>query len=244
MTTTLYSSRGGASPQAPLMSYTSPTSTYAAPTSTYAAPTPTAVYASPQVVGYGYDSMVREVQLLRSQAAAEADRNMKAEALLRHEIELLKQRLAILEAPPQISELERRVREIESHGNIRVDLNTGRVDVIREIMFVPRQTTQDPHAEFADPRTAGGVLDDIAAVASIFGDKVNIEGHTRGGESDFWQALADDRARLVGEELMTRGIDRSLLYTKGFPGKRGLNRVHVVIKLTMGAMRRRSFGLQ
>lgn len=146
------------------------------------------------------------------------------------QVKELTARLIALEMGPQESELERRVHEIESLGNVRVDLKTGRIEVLRDLAFVPRRGNEKPIAELADRASACCVLDDVANVAMLFpGDQVQIEGHTKGGDSEFWQALADDRARLVGEELIARGLENGRIFTRGLPGRCGLNRAGVVV---------------
>jgi len=164
----------------------------------------------------------------------ERNRHLSVESQLRAEIELLKNRVSSLEvipAIPQESELERRIREIELRGNVRIDWQRGLVEVLREIRFIPRKTTESPDAELLNPSAACFIFDDVAEAAGLVGGTVTVEGHTRGGESDFWQALAMDRARLVGKALIDRGIDQNRVVTRGMPGKRGLNKVAVLIHL-------------
>eukprot|EP00929_Paragymnodinium_shiwhaense_P073504 TRINITY_DN37475_c0_g1_i3.p1 TRINITY_DN37475_c0_g1~~TRINITY_DN37475_c0_g1_i3.p1 ORF type:complete len:402 (+),score=62.92 TRINITY_DN37475_c0_g1_i3:53-1258(+) len=132
---------------------------------------------------------------------------------------------------PQETETERRVREVELNGNIEVDLRNGRINVLRPIEFVPRRKTDLPTADLADPSSAQRILDDIASVQKLFNQHVIVEGHTRGGESEFWQVLADDRARLVGDALEAVGVPRKQISTRGLPGKLGMNKVDVVVLL-------------
>lgn len=143
-------------------------------------------------------------------------------------------RVEALEAGPQESDLERHVREIDARGNVRFDLMTGRMQVLREIAFVPLKSSDQPVAKLREPRMATEVLDDIAAIAALFENNVlTIEGHTGGGDNDFWQQLADDRARLVGQEIVNRGHRADNVRTIGKPGKTGLNKSEVICKLTM-----------
>lgn len=143
-------------------------------------------------------------------------------------------RIEALEAGPQETDLERRVREIDARGNVRFDLMTGRMQVLREIAFVPLKSSDQPVAKLRDPRAAAEVIDDIAAIAALFENNVlTIEGHTGGGDNSFWQELADDRARLVGQQIVFRGHRADNVQTIGKPGKSGLNRSEVVVKLTM-----------
>lgn len=209
--------------------------TYRAPT--YVQPVPTVQHVVQQqqptyIVQQDTGGIEHVLQIINE----ERNRHLAVESQLRAEIEQLKNRVSSLEVPqvmaiPQESELERRIREIELRGNVRIDWQRGLVEVLREIGFVPRRTTESPDAELANPSAACFIFDDVAEAAGLVGGTVTVEGHTRGGESDFWQALAMDRARLVGKALIDRGIDQNRIVTRGMPGKRGLNKVAVLIHL-------------
>lgn len=143
-------------------------------------------------------------------------------------------RVDALEAGPQESDLERHVREICARGNVRFDLMSGRMEVLREIAFVPLKSSDQPIAKLRDPDVAAEVIDDIAAIAALFENNVlTIEGHTGGGDNEFWQQLADDRARLVGQEIVNRGHRADNVNTIGKPGKSGLNKSEVIVSLSM-----------
>lgn len=143
-------------------------------------------------------------------------------------------RVEALEAGPEESDLERHVREIDARGNVRFDLMSGRMQVLREIAFVPLKSSDQPIATLRDPQVAAEVIDDIAAIAALFeGDVLTIEGHTGGGDNEFWQQLANDRARLVGQEIVNRGHQADKVKTIGKPGKTGLNKSEVIVKLAM-----------
>lgn len=209
--------------------------TYRAPT--YVQPVPTVQHVVQQqqptyIVQQDTGGIEHVLQIINE----ERNRHLAVESQLRAEIEQLKNRVSSLEVPqvmaiPQESELERRIREIELRGNVRIDWQRGLVEVLREIGFVPRRTTESPDAELANPSAACFIFDDVAEAAGLVGGTVTVEGHTRGGESDFWQALAMDRARLVGKALIDRGIDQNRIVTRGMPGKSGLNKVAVLIHL-------------
>lgn len=143
----------------------------------------------------------------------------------------LDERVKLLETGPPLSEIDLRLHEIQARGNVRVDTRTGTMEVVKPIDFVRRKSSEEPTAVLANPAQATNTLDDMAEVAQLFDhDTLVVEGHTKGGENDFWQALADDRARLVVEELSKRGIGAERLQPKGLPGRRGLNCVAVIVK--------------
>jgi len=124
-----------------------------------------------------------------------------------------------------------KLRTIEKRGNIAIDYRTGDVDLKREIPFDPKNPTEEPIGEFKDEALAIQILKDVAEVWEIFGVSMQVEGHTKGGEDDFWQALADNRAGLIVSTLETMGVDKHKMSSRGLPGKLGMNRVGVVIKL-------------
>lgn len=132
---------------------------------------------------------------------------------------------------PQVNGKLQSIQEIQACGNISVD--GSRIQVLRDIQFVPRRATDPPTAELADPEEARPIFDHIAAACKYLGEKVIVEGHTKGGGTQFWQDLADARARLVGQELVARGVNPKYMTTRGLPKHRGsswsLNKVSCVI---------------
>jgi len=149
-------------------------------------------------------------------------------------IDDLSLRVEALEKGSPENDLERAVREINSRGNVRFDIMSGHMQVLKEIVFVPVKAAEKPVATLRDPHAAAVVLDDIAAVGALFANNVlTVEGHTGGGNNEFWQQLADDRARLVGNELISRGHRAEILKTKGLPGKNGINKSEVKVVLSM-----------
>merc|ERR1712070_95017 len=89
------------------------------------------------------------------------------------------------------------IQVVEQRGNIQVDLRQGRVTILKSLEFDLRTTKEEPTAVFSDPCQAQAICKDLAEVANIFGCSVLIEGHTRGGEGEFWQKLAENRALAV-----------------------------------------------
>lgn len=176
-------------------------------------------------------AILEESPLLPRMQQAEINIDTSITAI--NDLTLRVEALEAFEWLPQETDLERSIREIDARGNIRFDLESGRMQVLREIMFIPIKSSDKPVAKLRDPQVAAEVIDDIAALAALFEDNVlTVEGHTGGGENEFWQQLADDRARLVGQELTNRGHRAHLVKTLGMPGKTGLNKSEVVVHLT------------
>lgn len=60
-------------------------------------------------------------------------------------------------------------------------------------------------------------------------DPIRIEGHTKGGNTRFWQTLADDRARIVADLMVEHGANPKMITTVGLPGTTGLNETRTIV---------------
>lgn len=130
--------------------------------------------------------------------------------------------------PPE-SPLQRETRIIEQRGNVCVNHESGHVRLLRPIAFQPRTTKDEPTAVFKDVDLADAICRDISEISNIFCCPLTIEGHTKGGESDFWQTLANRRACLVADKMVEFGANPNLLETRGLPGRMGRNEVRIEI---------------
>jgi len=137
------------------------------------------------------------------------------------ELAICKARLDKLD-PPE-SPLRHAVRLVEERGNVRVNHSTGHVTLIRQLAFQPRTTKDEPTAVFRDPERADMICRDLAELSRIFSCPMTIEGHTKGGEGEFWQSLANRRAAIVAEKMVEFGADPYQLETRGLPGHLGHN---------------------
>lgn len=133
------------------------------------------------------------------------------------------------------NELQRQVHRIEARGNVQINFETGNVVLLRPINFQPRTTRDSPTAEFSRPEIAFAVCQDVAEVARLFDCSVDIEGHTKGGEGEFWQTLSDERARVVLEKLVDFGVSREKMTARGLPGRIGLNETKTVLRLNLSS---------
>lgn len=131
------------------------------------------------------------------------------------------------------SPLRAAVRRIEERNNLRVNHTTGHLTLCKNLAFQPRTTRDEPTAVFRDEAHANAVCRDLAEISSIFSCMMFIEGHTKGGESDFWQTLANRRAGIVAGKMIDFGADANLLETRGKPGRLGLNEVATHIYLDL-----------
>jgi hypothetical protein len=82
---------------------------------------------------------------------------------------------------------------------------------------------------FLDIDSAEAVCKDLAELSNIFNCPMTIEGHTRGGESQFWQNLSDNRANIVAQLVVDFGADPNLLRAQGKPGRLGKNEVRTEV---------------
>merc|ERR1712232_999196 len=133
-------------------------------------------------------------------------------------------------------DLEEKVRVIESRGNVKVDGITGHVNLVRPLVFADRTTNDEPVAVFKEPDVASQTCKDLAELSTYFNAPIHIEGHTRGGTSQFWQTLAEDRARIVAELMVRNGADPNMITTAGLPGANGLNETQTVVYFDIPAI--------
>jgi len=120
-------------------------------------------------------------------------------------------------------------RIVEERGNVQVNRKSGQIKLIRDLRFMPRSTKDEPTAVFREPDVAEAICKDLAEISNIFQSLTIVEGHTKGGESRFWQTLAEGRATMVAERMIAYGANASLLETCGKPGKKGKNEVRMEV---------------
>eukprot|EP00929_Paragymnodinium_shiwhaense_P080230 TRINITY_DN41821_c0_g1_i1.p1 TRINITY_DN41821_c0_g1~~TRINITY_DN41821_c0_g1_i1.p1 ORF type:complete len:624 (-),score=113.70 TRINITY_DN41821_c0_g1_i1:266-2137(-) len=116
----------------------------------------------------------------------------------------------------------RSLKEVETRGNLRVNIARGEVDLVRGIIFSTAKPSGPPTAEFKNPEVVELLLEDLARVAVLVGVPMVLEcfaGAQRGskdaGTPAFWQALAQARAELVGSGLKQRGVPSTQLIVSG-----------------------------
>mmetsp|Transcript_52630 Transcript_52630/g.104474 ORF Transcript_52630/g.104474 Transcript_52630/m.104474 type:complete len:579 (-) Transcript_52630:37-1773(-) len=125
----------------------------------------------------------------------------------------------------------KKIRSIEQRGNLRIDLKSGEVALEKEIKFKGKKASEEPEAEIVSDSEALEILTDVAELWANFKVDMVIEGHTKGGENEFWQKLATNRANWVAAKLMEMGVDKEKIHPEGLPGKLGKNIVAVDVKL-------------
>mmetsp|Transcript_11642 Transcript_11642/g.31213 ORF Transcript_11642/g.31213 Transcript_11642/m.31213 type:complete len:725 (-) Transcript_11642:96-2270(-) len=136
------------------------------------------------------------------------------------------------------SQAMRRIKDIELRGNIRMNRQTGDVELIRkELEFKKVDPKQAPVAEFKDAEAAAQVARDVAELSGLFNVPMAVEAHMkigRGGSTEFWETLVKGRAEMLRELLENNGVPTSLTVPAGFIGRQGLNTDCLVVRLEKG----------
>merc|ERR1712048_86618 len=153
--------------------------------------------------------------------------------ILNDEVKTLKDDLESLSKDPSVVFVDKlmELNKIERRGNLTTDLKTGEVEMLRPIPFNAKKPSEGPAGEYTDESVARKILYDVVEMWKLFQVNMTVEGHTKGGENDFWQELADNRAALCASTLLEMGVDKAKLSFKGLPGKLGRNVPCVVVKL-------------
>jgi outer membrane protein OmpA-like peptidoglycan-associated protein len=136
------------------------------------------------------------------------------------------------------------VQAVELRGNIQVDFRRSQVAILKSLEFDLRTTKEEPTAVFSDPCQAQAICRDLAEVAKIFECSVLIEGHTRGGEGEFWQKLAENRALAVAGTMIHFGADSKRLRFQGLPGRLGKNEPKTEVFMDMSRTADEASGLE
>jgi hypothetical protein len=180
-----------------------------------------------------------DIRQLTLQLSTERSQRMSLEAQLASvfaqmntivaELDACKARLDKIDPPFVDTPLRMATRLVEQRGNLQVNHSSGHVMILRPLKFEPRTTKEKPTAVFIDVGIAEAVCKDLAELSNIFNCPMTIEGHTKGGESQFWQQLADNRARVVVELMIDLGANRNLLRAQGKPGRLGKNEVRTEV---------------
>jgi len=143
----------------------------------------------------------------------------------------LQQTQASLKAASEVS-LEncmKRLRQLDTQGNLKVNLHTGAVQVA-PIEFVAAKPGEEAAAAFADATAAERVLADVVALFTMFEGPVAVEVHLKpgkGGKPDFWQRVVDGQAELLRCQLLALGAPAERLTIVGASNPKGANAVVV-----------------
>lgn len=122
-----------------------------------------------------------------------------------------------------LANLEERVGRalpVIPRGFVTIDFDKCSVDINGSIKFASRQPPDtSAEIEAGGLKEADEIIGDLATVLSSFGTKMVVEGHTGNTEPVvFWQALADNRSRMLVRLLEAKGVPRGVAVPKGYPG--------------------------
>jgi len=178
-------------------------------------------------------SMQAQIDELRTDLAEERSLRSRSDLKiedLENDLESIKAHVSEFDWFTQ-NELQRKLHVIEERGNVQVNFESGDIHLVRPLSFAPRTTREKPTAAFTSPAVADAICTDLAEVMTLFGCPVTVEGHTKGGEGDFWQMLADERARVVVDRMVAAGADPANITPFGRPGTTGQNETVTKVRL-------------
>lgn len=181
---------------------------------------------------------------LKAQLAQERERALVETERLKREQDALRAQQAAIEADKKIiakqqetikglaREDKKLIDEIISRNKVNVDLEKKTFRIVEPIEFksvyVKSSMRHAPPAEFADPDAATEVLGDLAKILEkVTEPRLLIEGHTAGGAkavSDIGFEIACERAEKVVNTLVSLGVPKHRLESKGKPGLLGDNK--------------------
>lgn len=112
------------------------------------------------------------------------------------------------------------VQPVIKRGNVSIDFDACSVVISKTIQFASRKPP-DASAELQPDslKESDEIITDLATVLSAFQTKMIVEGHT--GSTDppgYWQALADNRAKLLVGLLEKKGVPKGVAIPRGSPG--------------------------
>eukprot|EP00927_Polykrikos_kofoidii_P040290 TRINITY_DN34476_c0_g2_i1.p1 TRINITY_DN34476_c0_g2~~TRINITY_DN34476_c0_g2_i1.p1 ORF type:complete len:672 (-),score=95.30 TRINITY_DN34476_c0_g2_i1:127-2142(-) len=182
------------------------------------------------------DKATKEATTWRLQAETDGEQLREVAATCKTQQQALQQSresLMAIEASLGAAAL-RRIKDIESRGNIRVNRQTGDVD-IRQVEFKPVNTSAEPVAEFKDFGAAEKAARDVFELASFFNVPMSVEAHLklvgRGGTQAFWESLVKSRAETFKAQLDKQGLATEMTTTNGLVGKQGSNNDCIIVRL-------------
>eukprot|EP00927_Polykrikos_kofoidii_P048479 TRINITY_DN42751_c0_g1_i1.p1 TRINITY_DN42751_c0_g1~~TRINITY_DN42751_c0_g1_i1.p1 ORF type:complete len:770 (-),score=139.39 TRINITY_DN42751_c0_g1_i1:32-2341(-) len=139
----------------------------------------------------------------------------------------------LMPSAANFAEIVYKIVNIEHRRNVRVNFRNGTVTLVKDIEFRGKKLSEAPEGEYRDREAAIICLKDVVELWNMLRVATVIEGHTKGGENDFWRKLAHSRAELVAKTLTNLGIDESKIEYVGLPGREGLNKVGVVVRMIL-----------
>uniref|UniRef100_A0A7S4UG01 Uncharacterized protein n=1 Tax=Alexandrium monilatum TaxID=311494 RepID=A0A7S4UG01_9DINO len=159
---------------------------------------------------------------------AEARRLAREGRELRGQLQSLREEMessTAIHAPDML----RKIKELESRKNIRIDLKSAAVETVKNVGFETKKTGDGPVHAFLDARTAEKVLQDVSEFAIMLSAPMVIESYVKNGANESAVQAAVGRAGMVKEQLELLGV-KSAMNTKGLVGAKNAKPPGLVFK--------------
>eukprot|EP00929_Paragymnodinium_shiwhaense_P096829 TRINITY_DN58554_c0_g1_i1.p1 TRINITY_DN58554_c0_g1~~TRINITY_DN58554_c0_g1_i1.p1 ORF type:complete len:776 (+),score=202.49 TRINITY_DN58554_c0_g1_i1:66-2393(+) len=162
-------------------------------------------------------SLRKELDDAARQAAtksAEAMRLEKELASLNDVVGDAKAALTTAKAAP-LAQAIRGLKSVEARGNIRLNLETGEVEVLRKLLFAaPVNFKEQQPPSFKHEDFAGDIFTDVSELQGLLGSRLAVDcvssvlsrNGLDAGSPAFWHELAVARAEKISAELAERGV--------------------------------------
>jgi len=180
-----------------------------------------------------------EKQLAQEEAMIKAEKERlarEAELLRQQQLEKDADKAKIAAQQAKLQSLaqadKKLIGQINARNKVMVDMDKKLFKIVEPIEFksvrVLPSMKHAPPAEFANPSAANEVLSDLAEILkTVTQPRLMIEGHTGGGQkavSDIGFEIACERAEKVVKTLVSLGVSKERLESKGKPGLLGDNK--------------------
>ena len=177
------------------------------------------------------EGALRESEADLGRTREEKDASLSQQAALNGDLESLRQNLQQTSSQLQSAELAsmlnsmKRIRDIETRGNVKLDRQFGRIVLLQQLAFLPQAPPKDaklsPTVSLADPSQAEPALDDLFDVVSMFQVPLHISISCKipkGGDTAAWQDMASKRAQILKDHLVNSGFPEEKVQTSGAVG--------------------------
>lgn len=134
----------------------------------------------------------------------------------------------------------KRLHGIEARGNVRINLHSGELQLLKGVEFVPpgKQSSTPPSPHFIDSRAAELALADVVEIHGLFGLSLGVEVRSKpaaakgqGVAKKFWEDVAVGWANFLTEELVKGGVPREHLSARGVMGGKDQATNSVLVQL-------------
>lgn len=128
----------------------------------------------------------------------------------------------------------KKLKDIETRGTLRIDRQTGKVDLLKTVQFSAANPNAEPTATLKDPEASCQIFSDIAEVTNLFRTPLNLDVQIlpgKGGKPEFWSEVANSQAQMIKEQLIKQGVAESLVTATGDLAAKGAKANFTLIQL-------------